>query len=102
MQQLLKHYAHCDDGEAAEGFSDAVGRLLIYSWHRLPELAKLSQTNPELLKFVIRHIDATLLPEDLARIEFKANHQCSKGQNALCKKIAKAAKDARNDQNPNL
>ena len=98
MQQLFKHYARCDEGEAAEGFSDAVGRLLIKSWHRLPELEKLSQANPEFLKFVLRHIDGTLLPEDLARIEFKANHQCTRGQNTLCKKIVKEAKDARNEQ----
>ena len=98
MQELYKHYAHCDDGEAAEGFSDAVGRLLIKSWRRLPELAKLSQANPGFLKFVLRHIDSTLLPEDLARIEFKANHQCTRSQNTLCKKIAKEAKDARSEQ----
>ena len=98
MQELYKHYARCDDGAAAEGFSDAVGRLFIKSWPRLPELAKLSQANPEFLKFVLRHIDATLLPEDLARIEFKANHQCTRGQNALCRIIAKEAKDARDEQ----
>lgn len=98
MQELFKHYAHCDDGEAAEGFSDAVGRLLIKSWVRLPDLDKLSQANPEFLKFVLSHIDATLPPKDLARIEFNANHQCTIAQKMLCKKIAMEAKVARHGQ----
>lgn len=97
MQRLFKNYAHCDDGEAAGGFSDAVGRLLSKSWHRLPELVKLSQANPAFLEFVLRHIDGTIFPEDLAHIEFKAIHQCHRDQNTLCKKIAKEAKDALNE-----
>lgn len=98
MKKLFENYAHCDDGQAAEGFSDAVGRLLIKNWRSLPELAKLAQANPEFLKFVLHHVDATLLPEDLARIEFKANNRCTKALNSLCKKIAKEAKYARDEQ----
>jgi hypothetical protein len=87
-------YGHCDDGGIAEGYSEAVARLLVDRWDTLPDLAALIRRNPPLRGFVLRHIDATLDARDLVRIEALATTSCFPSLKPLCRALKKAASNA--------
>lgn len=95
--QYLKYAraADCDDGAIAEGWSDAVARLLANAWDELPTLARLVKADPEFLPFVVRHIDATADTDDLERVRANAERRCPPGgYEQLCRVIATAATGA--------
>jgi hypothetical protein len=89
-----RHYAHCDDGSIAEGFSEAIARLLTDRWSALPELAQAMQKDPPLQAFVVRHLNSTLDTGDLESIARQAAQACPRGQAPLCRQLRAAANDA--------
>ena len=89
-----RKYGHCDDGGIAEGYSEAVARLLVDRWDTLPDLAALIRRNPPLRGFVLRHIDATLDARDIDRIEALATTSCLPSLKSLCRTLKKAASNA--------
>ena len=89
-----RKYGHCDDGGIAEGYSEAIARLLVDRWDTLPDLAALIRRNPPLRGFVLRHVDATLDARDLVRIEALATTSCLPSLKPLCHTLKKAASNA--------
>lgn len=87
-------YGHCDDGEIAEGNSEAIARLLVDHWETLPQLHALIRRNPRLKAFVLRHIDTTLDSSDLTKIATLAASSCPNGMGALCRDLGTAASKA--------
>ncbi|WP_245982611.1 hypothetical protein [Trinickia fusca] len=87
-------YGHCDDGEIAEGNSEAIARLLVDHWQTLPQLGALIKRNPPLKAFVLRHIDTTLDTGDLDKITTLSTSSCPAGMGALCRELASAASHA--------
>ena len=95
VAQSVKRFSHCDDGSIAEGYSEAVARLLVDKWDTMPELATLIKHNSALKPFVLRHIDSTLDTNDLNQIKKLAVSSCpTKEFASLCKDINRAAKKA--------
>ena len=88
-------YGHCDDGEIAEGNSEAIARLLVDHWQALPQLGALIRHNPSLEGFVLRHIDTTLDTDDLSKIATLAASSCPAGMGPLCRNLATAASRAK-------
>jgi hypothetical protein len=88
------HFAHCDDGAIAEGYSDTVGRLLARDWKHLGALAKLVATDKKFESFVLRHIDETLPIDVLKTIASNAEKSCPADQTTLCGKILRNARSA--------
>ncbi|TWB41089.1 hypothetical protein [Nitrospirillum pindoramense] len=84
-------YGHCDDGEIAEGNSEAVARLLVDHWKTLPQLGTLIQRHAQLKDFVLRHVDATLDTRDLDRIKTLSTSSCPAGLDSLCQDLSMAA-----------
>ncbi|TWB13109.1 hypothetical protein FBZ89_12176 [Nitrospirillum amazonense] len=84
-------YGHCDDGEIAEGNSEAVARLLVDHWKTLPQLDALIKRNPQLKGFVLRHVDATLDTKDLGSIQTLSASSCPSGLSPLCQDLSAAA-----------
>ncbi|MDE1150607.1 MAG: hypothetical protein PW843_29000 [Azospirillaceae bacterium] len=89
-----KKYGHCDDGEIAEGNSEAVARLLVDQWNTLPQLNALIKGSPTLKTFVIHHIDGTLDTADLEKIKALSGSSCPADAAALCHDLARAATKA--------
>jgi len=98
IHRTVKEFGHCDDGATAEGFSEAVARLFIASGHRLGELDQLAKRDPVFRAFVLRHVDATLTPRQLADIEREVQAACPAGADALCKDVSSSAMRARQEQ----
>lgn len=59
-------FAACDDGELAEGYSDAVARLFARRWKTSAELLVQPQS---FQRWAIRHIDGTASRSDLQAIQ---------------------------------
>ncbi|MEM5435497.1 hypothetical protein [Paraburkholderia diazotrophica] len=91
---VFTKYKQCDDGEIAEGYSEAIARLLVDQWHTLPRLGMLIRRNPPLKGFVLRHIDSTLDTGDLDRIKALSTSSCPSGMETLCKALTNAVSQA--------
>ena len=91
IYRSYRNFSHCDDGYIAEGYSDAVGKLLAEKWIRFARLAVLLKADPRFQEFVLRHIDGTLPPEMLDKIKENAQLHCPGRQTRLCRLITRAA-----------
>ena len=87
LQSAFKTHGHCDDGSIAEGYSEAVARLLVDQWDTLPELARLAQRDSRFRRFVLRHIDSTLNTSDLEKIGQLSSSACPHGNVKLCRDL---------------
>lgn len=90
-------YSGCDDGSVAEGYSVSVARLLAHHWDTLPQSFPLFAGHIGFFKFVIRHINATIVDDDLKLIRANAARSCPRGGNEYCVQIAKAGEKALRD-----
>jgi len=95
VKETFIKYGHCDDGEIAEGNSEAIARLLVDHWKFLPQLEAMIKHNPPLKTFVLRHIDTTLDTDDLDTIKTLASSSCPSGMNALCQELIGAVSQAK-------
>ena len=94
VHRSFVHFAHCDDGAIAEGYSDTVGRLLAGDWKHMGALAKLVSADKKFESFVLRHIDETLPTDVLKTIANNAEKSCRTDQTTLCKKILQSARSS--------
>jgi hypothetical protein len=94
VYKSFKRFGHCDDGGIAEGYSDAIVRLLARRWPTLSELQPLVSAHRNFHDFVLRHIDATADPRDLDKIISKAATSCPVKAQPLCGEIEKQAREA--------
>lgn len=86
-----KFAPQCDDGAVAEGYSDAVGKLLANHWEHFPRLVKLVKGDKGFKQFVVRHVDESLSDDTLRRISKNARSRCPADAKGLCSLIADAA-----------
>lgn len=91
LHRLFSTAKGCDDGAYAEGYSDFVAQSLAKHWERLSELVTLTLTDSNFHDFVLKHIDATADPDDIAILLDNAQKRCPSGSITLCKEIEKAA-----------
>ena len=94
LRRSYKLYAKCDDGALAEGYSEAVARILVDRWSTLPRLALLAKDDDKFLHFVLKHVDATLDTNDLRTIRTRAQKQCPVGLGTLCNDLGRRADSA--------
>jgi hypothetical protein len=94
----FKRYSACDDGVIAEGYSDAVVKMLADRWQQLPTLRTLIDRDERFGKFVFMHIDATTDDHDLDRVLENASRHCPQADGQLCSTIKRRAVAARSEQ----
>jgi hypothetical protein len=98
IYDFYKRYSGCDDGAIAEGYSEAVVKMLSDRWQQLPTLQTLVDHDERFGKFVFKHINATTDEHDLDRVVANASRQCSQSDEQLCKTIRLQAVTARSQQ----
>jgi hypothetical protein len=91
VETIYQQYGGCDEGDIAEGISEAVMRLLVDQWALLPQLAKLARSDPALERFVLAHVKATADAGDLQQVVGLAASSCPPESAALCSKLKAAA-----------
>ena len=92
---LFRHYrvfCSCDDGALAEGYSEAVVKLLANRWAQFPVFVALARRDPAFGRWVIRHIDATTSSEDLNGV-LRHTASCAGDMKTsdLCRRVKRAA-----------
>jgi len=90
----FKKFGGCDDGAIAEGYSDAVVRMLATDWNHLDELVKLSSTDRDFFVFVKRHINATADESEIETIVINSSKKCPESGLAVCSQIEESARQA--------
>lgn len=94
---LYRHqqvFGPCDDGGLAEGYSDAVVRLLAWRWGQIKNLAAISNSDPGFRRWVIQHIDATTSAQDLQKIMRNSDKCVGDRYDSLCRLIRTAVDEA--------
>lgn len=88
-------WGHCDDGELAEGYSDAVVHLLAQSKAPWPELQQQVRRSPSFAAWVLKHVDASASSDELRQI-MQNTAACTRREaaNALCAHVRRAAQAA--------
>ena len=94
VREAFTKYGHCDDGQIAEGNSEAVARLLVDHWESLPSLVSMFKDDPSFKAFVVRHIDTTLNTDDIDKIRAAASSSCPSGMESFCQELVGAASQA--------
>jgi hypothetical protein len=80
-------YGKCDDGALAEAHSEFVVYLLTIKWDHTRDLLPLTQAHPRFEKFVLRHVDELMTPEQGTLIERNATEHCPKSAADFCAKL---------------
>jgi hypothetical protein len=93
VYKSYKNFAQCDDGGIAEGYSDSVARLLSEKWASADQLNRLSSRDRGFEKFVLRHIDELMTPDQANKIRDNADTRCPSHAKRLCEKIAARIRD---------
>lgn len=90
VYRSYKKFAQCDDGAVAEGYSDAVGKLLANDWAHFPRFVRLANADKRFGQFVVRHVDESLPGETLEKISKNARSECPANAKRLCALISDA------------
>lgn len=90
-----KKFISCDDGELAEGYSDAIVKLFSKQWSQFADFVSISKKSPDFKIWAIDHIDSTASTDDLRLVEHNAAI-CLGGEKValICKAIEESAKNA--------
>lgn len=91
LYQSFNRFSQCDDGSIAEGYSDAVGRLLADNWDQFSDLVRLAAREKSFQSFVLRHVDETIPADTLKKIVQNARHHCPTEAAGLCRMVIRAA-----------
>ncbi|HUN55243.1 MAG TPA: hypothetical protein VMU29_08820 [Smithella sp.] len=94
-----RKFLQCDDGAIAEGYSDSITILLANNWEALKDLKTLTETDKEFLKFVLKHIDTTVNPDDVKKISNNASQNCAANFSELCSLIKERADETLKELN---
>jgi hypothetical protein len=93
LNKTWKDWRHCDTGEVADTFTDAISRLMV-EWKSVETLAD-EMKDPEFKAFIEAHLRSPAAKDDISMIRSRATMSCPKGQDALCKQIAAATEAAK-------
>lgn len=89
LNAAWKSWRHCDKGEAADQFTEALLRLIV-AWKDAAQLATEMGKDAEYKAFIIAHLKSPAAKDDLDDIHSRARTVCPKGHEAWCKEIAEA------------
>jgi hypothetical protein len=92
LHDSYRKYRHCEDVDAAEGYSESKARVLVDHWDTLPRAAQLIRTDKSFRNFVL--VDATMDTADIKKIKQNATHNCPSGVDNLCKELIRTADEA--------
>lgn len=71
--KVYRQVPRCDEGSRAQQLSDIVGKTLVRDYART---AAHARRNGDMKRFLFRHVDATVAPEDLKFLKTSAVKKC--------------------------
>ena len=92
LQKAWLDYAHCDTGEVAEGYTDALLRLLV-PWKDVEVLAAGMKTDAKFRDFVYKHLKSPAAKDDRPTVYARAKTACPKGQDEFCAGLVEVVRE---------
>ena len=89
LHKAWRDWKHCDTGNVADVYTDAIMRLMV-EWKNVDGLAE-PMKDPEYKSFIHAHLRSPAAKDDVSAILSRVQQSCPKGHDALCKDIAAAA-----------
>ncbi len=93
LQKVFQDYRHCDAGTVADGYTDAVMRMMV-DWKNMDALAAAMKKDPEYKEFIYAHLKAPAAKDDLPTVYSRARTGCPKGLDEFCAELADTTKPA--------
>jgi hypothetical protein len=93
LNKAWKDWRHCDTGDVADTFTDAMLRLMV-DWKNVEVLAD-GMKDADYQAFIQAHLRSPAAKDDIVMIRSRATQSCPKGQDAICKTIASATEVAK-------
>jgi len=87
MQKAYLDFAHCDTGEVADLYTDALLRLIV-EWKNVEAFSAAMQKDPKFKEFVYEHLKSPAAKDDRSAIYSRCSQGCPKGQEAFCTELA--------------
>jgi hypothetical protein len=87
LHRSFKRFGHCDDGAIGEGWSDTVVRLLTKEWSTLLALVQIVAKDREFERFVLKHVDELMSPDQARQIVANARTKCPRNARRLCREL---------------
>jgi len=101
LHKSWKDWKHCDSGQVADSFTDAVMRLAV-DWKNVEVLAAAMTADPQYHDFILAHVKSDAAKDDRPALYSRAKTNCPKGQDAFCADIAAATEGEKPLQTPGL
>lgn len=87
VNAAYRKFSHCDDGAIGEGYSDSISSLLSEEWSKVFHLNRLTVQDKTFEKFILRHIDELMSPDQADKIRKNTKTNCPPNAESLCKAI---------------
>jgi hypothetical protein len=87
MQKAYVDFSHCDTGEIADLYTDALLRLIV-EWKNVEAFSAAMQKDPQFKEFVYAHLKSPAAKDDRSAIFSRCSQGCPKGQEAFCAELA--------------
>ena len=85
LHKAWKDWKHCDTGNVADIYTDAILRLMV-EWKNVDLLGE-GMKDPEYKSFIQAHLRSPAAKDDRGSIMSRVSQSCPKGHGALCKDI---------------
>jgi hypothetical protein len=93
LHKAWQDYRHCDTDKVAEGFTDALMRMMV-DWKGVDQLAGAMQKDPQYKEFIYSHVKSPAAKDDHTMVYSRVRTGCPKGQDEFCAELADAVKPA--------
>lgn len=73
LQRHQRRFDRCDDGELAEGYSDAVVGLFSNKWETFGQFIAIARTHADFFHWAVKHIDVSASESSLVKVTTNAS-----------------------------
>jgi len=91
LRKAYNDFKHCDTGDVADQFTDAILRMLV-EWKNVEELASAAAKDPDYMAFVVKHLQSPAAKDDQPTVYARAKRECPKSLDTFCADLASAVK----------
>jgi len=91
LRKAWADYKHCDTGDIADQYTDALLRLAV-AWKNGDTLAADAEKDPGYKAFIVAHLKSPAAKDDLPSIKGRLKSSCPKGHEAFCTEMGDALK----------
>jgi hypothetical protein len=87
LQKAWQDYRHCDTDKVADGFTDALMRMLV-DWKGVDSLAAAMQKDAQYKEFIYAHVKSPAAKDDYAMVYSRVKTGCPKNHDEFCAELA--------------